>query len=65
MLWCSVKGLPVHARLPHRISRAYNVSCSGPWTLTPDHGHRSTARPRSLVKRPVGRVGLEPTTGGL
>jgi hypothetical protein len=33
MLRCSVNGLPVHARLPHRISRAYNVSSSGPRTL--------------------------------
>ena len=33
MLRCSVNGLPVHARLPHRISRAYSVSSSGPRTL--------------------------------
>ena len=32
-LRCSVKGLPVHVRLPHRISRAYSVSSSGPRTL--------------------------------
>jgi hypothetical protein len=33
MLRRSVNGLPVHARFPHRISRAYNVSSSGPRTL--------------------------------
>jgi hypothetical protein len=33
MCRCSVKGLPVHARLPDRISRAYSVSSSGPRTL--------------------------------
>ena len=33
MLRCSVNGLPVHVRLPHRISRAYSVSSSGRRTL--------------------------------
>ena len=33
-MWrCSMNGLPVQARLPHRISRAYSVSSSGPRTL--------------------------------
>jgi hypothetical protein len=55
MLRCSVKGLPVHARLPHRISRAYSVSSSGPRTL------RTCVDPRAglIVRRiyPKSRVG--------
>ena len=48
MLRCSVNGLPVHVRLPHRISRAYSVSSSGPRALPPTgligqgYGRRTT-----------------------
>ena len=53
-MWrCSVKGLPVHARLPHRIGRAYSVSSSGPRTLRtwvdPGAGHLQSVMEQAMA----------------
>ena len=55
-LWCSVNGLPVHARLPHRISRAYNVSSSGPRTLRTCVDPRAGLMVRRIYPRLLSRV---------
>ena len=56
MLRCSVNGLPVHARLPHRISRTHNVSSSGPRTLRAYMDPRSGLMVRRIYPRLLTRV---------
>jgi hypothetical protein len=58
MLRCSVNGLPVHARLPHRISRAYNVSSSGPRTLRTCVDPRAGLMVRRIYPRLLSRVDM-------
>ena len=56
MLRCSVKGLPVHARLPQRISRAYNESSRGPRTLRTCVDPRAGLMVRRMYPRLLSRV---------
>jgi len=60
MLRCSVNGLPVHARLPHRISRAHNVSSIGPWTLRTCMDLRAGLMVRRIFNREWGGWGSNP-----
>ena len=56
MLRCSVNGLPVHARLPHRISRTYSVSSNGPRTLRTCVDPRTGLMVRRMYPRLLTRV---------